>query len=436
MAEAAAQVDAQELLEDARTLIHYAVRNRIDIPRQLLDRFNPAAQELERIRTDPAQYTAFIASFQELSKLVPLSAAQLRSMRERLQRLKPQIDAANTLLRFATENGRQIAPEVSAAIVAATDAAAKAAVTPELEASFLKAYQALATQLSPVTAATMAASRTKLPKFRMLLDNPEEFLRSFAGMTLGRFLHLAMFVLVLVVAGVALGYQAIGETALARHEALTTRIGELQDAIAKGQLSLREKQFVRDTELKKSVESQTARAAQSAFGQAEAELAKNQALLQQLSAERAALPESLNEWLKGPCQSTWTEWMCFYPMASARAMEEPQMLFLSQAAVRRMNTIVLPLLLGLLGAYSFVLRQLSREIRESSFAPDSLLHNVVRLTLGALAGLAASWLLKPEQLGLMSSVPAWTLAFVAGYAMELVFAFMDRVVAAFTNKSP
>ena len=150
MAEAAAaQVDAQELLEDARTLIHYAVRNRIDIPRQLLDRFNPAAQELERIRTDPAQYTAFIASFQELSKLVPLSAAQLRSMRERLQRLKPQIDAANTLLRFATENGRQIAPEVSAAIVAATDAAAKAAVTPELEASFLKAYQALATQLSP-----------------------------------------------------------------------------------------------------------------------------------------------------------------------------------------------------------------------------------------------------------------------------------------------
>ena len=112
------------------------------------------------------------------------------------------------------------------------------------------------------------------------------------------------------------------------------------------------------------------------------------------------------------------------------------MLFLSQAAVRRMNTIVLPLLLGLLGAYSFVLRQLSREIRDSSFAPDSLLHNVVRLTLGALAGLAASWLLKPEQLGLMSSVPAWTLAIVAGYAMELVFAFMVRVAAAFTNKSP
>jgi uncharacterized membrane protein YeaQ/YmgE (transglycosylase-associated protein family) len=58
----------------------------------------------------------------------------------------------------------------------------------------------------------------------------------------------------------------------------------------------------------------------------------------------------------------------------------------------------------------------------------------VRLALGALAGIAAGWLSKPEQVGLLSNVPAWVLAFVAGYGIELLFAFLDRVVASFSAK--
>jgi hypothetical protein len=33
-----------------------------------------------------------------------------------------------------------------------------------------------------------------------------------------------------------------------------------------------------------------------------------------------------------------------------------------------------------------------------------------------------------------SNLPSWALAFVAGYAIELVFSAMDRIVAAFTSK--
>jgi hypothetical protein len=63
-----------------------------------------------------------------------------------------------------------------------------------------------------------------------------------------------------------------------------------------------------------------------------------------------------------------------------------------------------------------------------------LLHHLARLSLGALAGIAAGWLIAPEQHGLLKAVPAWTLAFLAGYGSELVFALMDRIITSLTAK--
>jgi hypothetical protein len=51
-----------------------------------------------------------------------------------------------------------------------------------------------------------------------------------------------------------------------------------------------------------------------------------------------------------------------------------------------------------------------------------------------MAGIASSWLLSPKDVAALSSVPAWALAFVAGYSIELVFSFMDRIVTAFSSK--
>lgn len=67
-----------------------------------------------------------------------------------------------------------------------------------------------------------------------------------------------------------------------------------------------------------------------------------------------------------------------------------------------------------------------------------MLSTLVRLALGALAGFSSSWLLTPELVAgaQLKNVPAWALAFIAGYGIELVFAFMDRIIAAFTNKTP
>jgi len=42
---------------------------------------------------------------------------------------------------------------------------------------------------------------------------------------------------------------------------------------------------------------------------------------------------------------------------------------------------------------------------------------------------------KSYEIASFKALPVWALAFVAGYGIELVFAFMDRIIAAFTSPS-
>ncbi|NDZ13598.1 hypothetical protein C7T35_28740 [Variovorax sp. WS11] len=122
----------------------------------------------------------------------------------------------------------------------------------------------------------------------------------------------------------------------------------------------------------------------------------------------------------------------------------------ARTVASRLSDVYLPLLLGWLGAHAFILRRMSKEITARTFAKGSGFNHLVRLGLGALAGLASTWLLTPESVSSLLSaqeavvggttqakkLPIWALAFVAGYGIELVFAFMDRIIAAFTAKDP
>ena len=109
----------------------------------------------------------------------------------------------------------------------------------------------------------------------------------------------------------------------------------------------------------------------------------------------------------------------------------------ARTVISRLNDVYLPLLLGFLGAHAYILRRMSKDISDRAFAKGSAFNHIVRIGLGALAGLASTWLLTPEVVGGASfkALPVWALAFVAGYGIELVFAFMDRIIAAFTSPS-
>ncbi|RXH28940.1 hypothetical protein XH99_14125 [Bradyrhizobium nanningense] len=92
---------------------------------------------------------------------------------------------------------------------------------------------------------------------------------------------------------------------------------------------------------------------------------------------------------------------------------------------------LLPLLYGMLGAIAFVLRRLSDETL-SGVARTLKRRYSLRVPIGALSGLAAGWLLQPATGSVTASLSPFALAFVAGYSADLVFAAMDRIVAAFS----
>lgn len=95
----------------------------------------------------------------------------------------------------------------------------------------------------------------------------------------------------------------------------------------------------------------------------------------------------------------------------------------------------LPLFYGLLGSTVYVLRSLALEIHGRTYSEASNIGFRIRLYLGMLGGLVIAWFFTPESTeGVLKSLSPLALAFLAGYSVELLFAAMDRVIAAFTGR--
>ena len=93
--------------------------------------------------------------------------------------------------------------------------------------------------------------------------------------------------------------------------------------------------------------------------------------------------------------------------------------------LNNLYTALVPLLLGAIGACTYVLRLMSQQIADTTFSSTSPIRHFVRVALGALAGVA---------IGLGGFAPenglsAAALAFLAGYAVEPVFATLDAFAA-------
>ncbi len=106
----------------------------------------------------------------------------------------------------------------------------------------------------------------------------------------------------------------------------------------------------------------------------------------------------------------------------------------AEFVLRILEAYVLPLLYGLLGAFLFVLRSLAKDVRRMVYCRQSDSDYRLRLTLGALAGLAIGWLLTPEQRGEISVLSTFALPLLAGYNVELLFSLMDRLISTLTQQ--
>lgn len=92
-----------------------------------------------------------------------------------------------------------------------------------------------------------------------------------------------------------------------------------------------------------------------------------------------------------------------------------------------------PLAFGGLGACVYVVRRIGDLVAARAFDPDTGFNFNLRIYLGCIAGLAAAQF---KIFGDTTSLTPLALAFIAGYAIEVFFSALDRLVGAFSGGSP
>src|SRR5215469_1813807 len=103
----------------------------------------------------------------------------------------------------------------------------------------------------------------------------------------------------------------------------------------------------------------------------------------------------------------------------------------------------LPVMYGFMGAAVFLIRKIYQEYNRESLSESSTVDFRLRFFLGGVAGLAIAWFLAPSSKpvagalstssGTLANLSPLVLSFVAGYAVELLFSLIDRVVSSFTD---
>jgi hypothetical protein len=355
----------------------------------------------------------------------------------RCEVVRPLQADADLMLAFAGGNGRKIDDTIRDSIVNTGVAVNTGALTAAEEQQFREACEGLTVALAPVNVQTLAASETVLPGWSKSIFD----LRSWS---FGRFFNVAVFLLMLIVTCVTLSYYAEGTFGLNRYQELTKSLSDADKDVTTKTGAKAGSALALAAAEKKPADTDALAAAKRADLDAEAALKLAQAGLEQGRAEQEAIPARLSAWAARPCNPSAT-WMQQYflcseaqkaPLAAGSKATAADKLDAARGVAARLSGVYLLLMMGWLGAHAYILRSMSKAISERSFAPNAGFGHIVRVGMGALAGIASSWLLKPGDVGgaQWANLPVWALAFVAGYSTELVFAFMDRILGAFLDK--
>ncbi len=100
---------------------------------------------------------------------------------------------------------------------------------------------------------------------------------------------------------------------------------------------------------------------------------------------------------------------------------------------------VLPLFYGLLGALTYVLRDLSNQTHKMRYTKESNINHILRLILGTIAGLAVGvfWgdLKQQESFIIIRSLGPLIVAYLSGLTVEYVFTAIEKWIGSVINKA-
>lgn len=348
-------------------------------------------------------------------------------------RLLAALDDARILLGHASQSGAELDAQIVATIVETGESVSKGELPAAQETAFWSSLNKLAKSLGPVSVSSLRATMDSFASAGIALFRIGRAPSGSAtgGRSLARRAvqwYTAILVLTLASLLVVQIYWLFGTS-------ITGEIQKNRKEIAEAEAKQRDLQQRRAA----IAAAKPAPAAESASrsDSSEATLLQNQ--LDNLDLRQSASFNLLKRW-----SAPWEHWTPMDRTCARLGEDDKAKLRPCENIARYQATLVvldvlqryiLALLYGLLGACAYILRTLTAEIRARTYSETSNIVFRIRLYLGALGGMVVAWFLTPEATdGLFRTLSPFALAFIAGYSVELLFAAMDRLIAAFTNK--
>jgi hypothetical protein len=131
----------------------------------------------------------------------------------------------------------------------------------------------------------------------------------------------------------------------------------------------------------------------------------------------------------------WLDWTVKDPGDPQASFEQSQrILSVLEGMLTLLGAFVLPITWSFLGAALYVSRALADDIRAMAYAPERAILHRSRYYMGMVAGFIAAKLF-PTSTGISEgAISTFAVALVVGYSVEVLFAFLDRLISAFSTK--
>lgn len=358
--------------------------------------------------------------------------------------MRENIRNAQLLLSYASEAGITVEPEVIRSVVETKNACESDTPPTDpvgLETKFWQATEKLAKSVSPVTVASLRASydipedSSCLGLLRArILRSPRKI--SQAKLTVRHYRLWTLFTLIILL--MVQVYWVVGSSVTTEVALNIDQRKKAQDEKTKVQTELELLKGGLDSpkiDAKKRDELEAKRLQMFNI------IARIEATLGNYETTTQVNYEILDNWNK------YWRWPLGFLMpisSSPEADDAPHEKLISASiranyALHAIQVYLLPILYGLLGSITYILRTLGSQIKSLSYTSESNIGYRLRLVLGALAGLAIAWFVQPTghaaELKAFATLSPFAIAFLAGYGVELLFSAMDRLIEAFTSGS-
>ncbi len=340
------------------------------------------------------------------------------------------LEKAGVLLRFAAERVKKLDPKLSLVITEAQEAAATNQWTPAIAQRFWGAFATLCDLILPVMLDCLDASQPTIPRRRLFFFSSPGQPRSLAERSCRRYL-----VVLLVPLAIIIPIQLYLSTCTRLSEKLDESIKADKVMVAQLRDSFNDLETERSKHKDAEWTAEENNKADQIVGESDAVNFETDRLLSQAellttissfglaSFDHTSVPDYK------PSTQYWDD---KYFAAFNKFNATVPVLIKSQERSDLLRGVIasfiLPVLFGTMGAVAYVIRTISDQIRTTTFFSNSPIRHMMRVALGALAGLVIGLF---SGLSAQLSLPPLALAFLAGYGVEAVFSTFDAIVARF-----